>query len=355
MEFMWNECKNYFNDGVIPGSAPFRSNVHICDLTPPPTNNHNHNHDYGIEISQQLMPLFSTLGGISPPPCTCHDITAIRQHIDNYIHTAPSTHPNDYTIFTEKNDTSIDIICLYTLRDVLQWWTFWAGSLNSTQDRWKLLYIAFGTIADDVMIPPIDVLNGTFRFLGHTLADVLAGLQSEHVNPHDLKFLEMCLWRQYIVQYLEKCDPSLRTMLLGKTTLMTQFRIATANAAGTAVAVLAAMGTQSRGVLDAVVEMMGTGCCLSMDMAKEALGVLNGEGTETVAGERERLKRELRWVYVRCIERLNGVACAPVAKRYATSGLVYVFLMERYRERVSGVRVPISGALRAVLDGLVGG
>ncbi|PWY95831.1 hypothetical protein BO94DRAFT_455286, partial [Aspergillus sclerotioniger CBS 115572] len=346
-------CKNYFKDGIIPESAPFRSNLHICDLTSAPTNNQNH--EYGVEISRQLMPIFSTLGDTSLPPCSCHDIKAVRQHIDDYIHTAPNTHPDDYSFFTEKHDTSLDSVCRYVLRDVIQWWACWVGSLDNDKHRWKVLYVALATITDDLMIPPLHLVNGTFRFLGHTLANVLAGLRSENVHPDDIKFLEMCLWRQYIVQYLEKRDPELRAMLVGKATLMTQFRVVTANVAGTAVAVLAGVEIQSQGVVDTAVEMMGIGCCLSMDMAKEALSVLKGEKTETVAGDREQSKSELRWVYARCIEYLNGHACAPVTKRFATSGLVYVFLMDRYRERLNGVRVPISTALQAVLDDLVGG
>ncbi|PYI11171.1 hypothetical protein BO78DRAFT_163688 [Aspergillus sclerotiicarbonarius CBS 121057] len=352
MESIWTECKKYFHDGVLPESAPFRSNIHLCDLTPSITNSRNH--DYGVEISRQLMPLFSALGDISPPSCSCHDITAVRQHIDDYIHTAPSTHSDDYTFFTGKSDISLDSVCRYALRDVIQWWACWVGSLDINNDRWKLLYVALAAIPDDIMIPPPHLVNGTFRFLGLTLADVLAGLRSEDVDPDDIEFLGMCLWRQYIVQYLEKCDPELRAMLLGRTTLMTQFRTVTANTAGSAVAVLAAAGTQSQGVVDTSVEMMSIGCCLSMDMAKEALGVLEGERMETVAGEREQLKRELRWAYARCIEHLNEHACAPVTKRYATSGLVFVFLMERYRERLRQVRVPISSALQSVLDDLVG-
>ncbi|OJK04738.1 hypothetical protein ASPACDRAFT_49133 [Aspergillus aculeatus ATCC 16872] len=61
-----------------------------------------------------------------------------------------------------------------------------------------------------------------------------------------------------------------------------------------------------------------------MDMVKEALGILQGEKTETVAGHRVQLKRELHLVYVRCMEYPQTQPNAHLLRRFASSGLHYV-------------------------------
>lgn len=66
---------------------------------------------------------------------------------------------------------------------------------------------------------------------------------------------------------------------------------------------------------------------LKLDMAKEATGV--SEKTETVAGDRVQLKRELRWVYVRCLEYLETDPDMHLVTPYASSGLYYVPMMDR--------------------------
>ena len=78
--------------------------------------------------------------------------------------------------------------------------------------------------------------------------------------------------RRAIVQYVEKIDPGLRALLLGKTTLMTQFRVLTANNSGVAAVLTAARGVRTAGVSDEVLESAGMCDALSMDMAKEMLG-----------------------------------------------------------------------------------
>ena len=349
MDFMWHDVQTYFGDGYIALSSPIRFNVHCCRLNP--LSARNNNIFFGVEINEQMMPLFSALGDTCRPACSCGRIEKLCTHISDYIKTAPSSYIDDYSLHTAKGDTSVDEASMYAMRDSLQWWAHWHGSLEN--HHWKHLYIAFSTIPDDVMIPPQHLVNDSFRLLGNSLSDVLAGLRSENVHPDDITFLKMCLWRQYILQYLEKADPELRTVLLSNTTAMTQFRTITANTHGAAVALLAARGAKSLGTEDAAVEMAAICDALSMDMAKEALGVLRGENTETVAGNRELLKSELRWMYVRCIEFLDLQPSAPLLRRFATSGLHFVPIMDRYRERLKGIRIPFSHSLRRKLDSYI--
>jgi hypothetical protein len=101
------------------------------------------------------------------------------------------------------------------MRDALSWWVHWAGELQQ-HDHWKLLYAAFSAITDDLQLPPGDLLDGTFRFLGHTWIECRDGLMSEGVPAKTVRVAEMSLWRQALLQYMEKVDPGLRPLLVSK-------------------------------------------------------------------------------------------------------------------------------------------
>jgi len=236
------------------------------------------------------------------------------------------------------------------MRDTLSWWVHWGGTIRAA-DYWKLIYVALAAIPDDVQIHPRDFVDGTYRFLGHTWNDCREGLLAEGVPPETVLFVEMTLLRQVVTQYLEKVDPGLRPLLVSKTYLMTQYRVQTGNTLGCAALLLASEGLGSERLDDNALEMASIAQCLSMDMAKEAVGVLEGEKTETVVGDRVQLKRELRWVYVRCLEYLDTQPNVHLLRRYATSGLHYVPMMDRYLERVRGhVRFPIREPVARLLE-----
>lgn len=149
--------------------------------------------------------------------------------------------------------------------------------------------------------------------------------------------MEMNVWRQYFAQYIEKAMPTLRSLLVQRTCVMSQFRVMTANTHGCACALLTARGISLHGErLNAAVEMASYGDALSMDMAKEALGLLQGEPTEATAGRnRALLTAELRWMYARAMEQLDlDDGLAPYLRRYASAGLHYVLLNDRYQERL---------------------
>lgn len=250
---------------------------------------------------------------------------------------------------TGKGDSSVEEVSIYAMRDSLCWWAHMHGSLEPG-DRWKHLYFAMTTLPDDVQVPPGRAIDGTWRYLGHTLADILDGLRTEGMHPEDVTLVEMCMWRQLILQYLEKVDQGLRALLVGKMTLMAQFRNLTGNGHGVAVCLAAARGVQTRGVSDAIVEMSAVCDVLSLDIAKEMIGILRGEQTETVAGDRSMRKQELRWVYVRCMMHLNAHPEGHILKRFASAGLHYVPMMDRYLERVRMVRLPLTSTARGIID-----
>nr|WHS04494.1 humulene synthase, terpene cyclase [Phaeosphaeriaceae sp. CF-150626] len=352
MKEMWETMKAYFGDGFVPGSSPLRFNLHFCDMQDPASTTDTIR--YGVELPESAMPLFSVLGDTCAPSCTCYDAPGVIQHIDRYLARAPVRHADDYTITSGKGDVDINQVSLYIMRDTLSWWVHWGGSLTPN-NYWKLIYVAFAAIPDDVQIHPRDFIDGTYRFLGHSWEDCRDGLLAEGVPPAQVKLAEMTLWRQMVTQYLEKVDPELRSLLVSKTSLMTAYRVMTGNTLGCSVLLLASEGVVADGLTDNALEMASIAQCLSMDMAKEAMGVLEGEKTETVAGNkftsRQQLKRELRWLYARCMKYLEAQPNAHLLRRYASSGLHYVPMMDRYLERVRGnVRFPIREPVACLLE-----
>lgn len=84
---------------------------------------------------------------------------------------------------------------------------------------------------------------------------------------------------------------------------------------------------------DTAVEMTAMRDALSMYMAKEVLGVLRGETTETVTGSRAQLKKESRWLYVRPMLRLSELS--PERSRFeAVCNFWFSFCL--YHGHISG-------------------
>ncbi|KAL2201611.1 hypothetical protein CC79DRAFT_1338639 [Sarocladium strictum] len=279
-------------------------------------------------------------------------------HIDQYVATAADYHPGDYAITTDKNDTDAELVGRYTLRDAICWWAHWTGRPLTPRDYWKYLYTAFATVVDDIQVPPADLLNGTFKVCGRSWAECRAGLLAEGMTPAAVRYAEMGLWRSALLQYLEKVDPGLRPMLLQHTTLMTQFHAMTANVAGVGICVLASEA-EDPAALDAyitlgavVLDLAAVAQCLTMDTAKEIMGVLRNERTDPIAGDRERFKRELRWLFARSTERIAAEPYKNVCMRFGTSGFHFTPMMDRYLERASGKRIPMSDEAVAVITRL---
>lgn len=82
-----------------------------------PKSKKNENVFYGVEINEDVMPLFSALGDTCVPACSCEDIEGLRQYIEEDVKIAPSTNFDDYSLYTGKGDTSFNDVCLYAMRD----------------------------------------------------------------------------------------------------------------------------------------------------------------------------------------------------------------------------------------------
>ncbi|KAF7351771.1 Alpha-humulene synthase asR6 [Mycena sanguinolenta] len=332
---IWQTLKDYFGDGYIRNSAPFRFNVHLCETHRVAV--HNENVFFGVHIDEDTMPLFGSLGETVKPPCTCEHIATVRQYIDDLVKTASID--DSYGIFSRKNEASVEETCSYAMRDSLQWWVHWHDGSVARTDYWKHLYIGIATSCDDILVPPAHLVDGTYRFLGHTASDIIAGLLSEGVDAENVRYMEMCLWRESVVQYFEKIDPKLRDLLLEKTHVMSQFHVASANTLGCAAATLAGRSVKFGGVEDEGMEMAAYGNCFSMGIAKEALGIAQGEPTEPTAGwDRNQLNAELRWMYARVMGQLDTHELVKYLRRYASSSLYFVGLNDRYLERMQGRR-----------------
>lgn len=195
-------------------------------------------------------------GDTSRAPCSCDSLNELSNQMDGFIQPNPTGHPEDYKLYTTKDDKSVEEAIFHAFRDTLQFWTIWHGSLES--HRWKHMYIAFTSCCDDICIPPQDLRSWAFLVLGHSLT----------VHPDKLKELKMLIWREPIGQYQEEIHPTVPIQLLGKTTMMTRYRVMTANGEGAA---LVALATRTTGPLSSyydLVEMAGIGVCLFMDMSE---------------------------------------------------------------------------------------
>lgn len=60
LQEIWQTLKDYFGDGYIRHSVPFRFNVHLCETHKVPV--HNDNVFLGVQIDKDMMPLFGSLG-----------------------------------------------------------------------------------------------------------------------------------------------------------------------------------------------------------------------------------------------------------------------------------------------------
>ncbi|KAJ6489994.1 hypothetical protein C8R45DRAFT_929283 [Mycena sanguinolenta] len=295
--------KDYFGDGYIIHSAPFRFNVHLCETQKVPVDNDNV--FLSVNIDEETMPLFGSLGHTVKP--ALHTTWSAR---------APPI-ADAYKIFSGKNEASVEETWVYAMRHGLQWWMQWHD--GTRKDYWKHLYVGWTAACDDILVPPERLVDGTFRSLGHTVSEMISGMLSDRGRSihGDVS--------------VARIDPKIRELLLEKTHVMSQFQIVNANVQGCAAAVLAARGIAFDGVRDEAVEMAALADCFSMNIAKEGFGLMKGEPTETTAGrDRGRLKAELRWMYARTMDQLDPHELAKYLKKFASSGLHAVLLIDRY-------------------------
>ncbi|KAJ5683309.1 hypothetical protein N7462_006474 [Penicillium macrosclerotiorum] len=256
----------------------------------------------------------------------------------------------DYSIISQKGDMLIDEVSVYAMRDTIQWWTHWHGSLKD--HCWKHIYTAFSTVVEDISIPPHHLMNGQFRLLGNSLADLLEGLRKEGVGPQNVAFMEMCLLRQYLVQYYVKQDQELRDKLCIHSAFAENWRHILTNTYGVTMSVLMAKQTEATGLADIAVKITPIVDAISMDLIK---GESAASPDFAVAFEDNRHypRHDLLEVYTRYMTLLGLHPSAPLLSRSVSSGLHFVPMMDGARERIKHVRFPMSVSLRHMIESYV--
>ncbi|KAJ5714377.1 uncharacterized protein N7483_011558 [Penicillium malachiteum] len=251
-----------------------------------------------------------------------------------------SFHTKDYSLSSDTVGISIDDLAAHSMRDAIQWWAHWDRSM--VDDYWKHIYIAFSTIPEDVAIPPQHLLDGEFRLLGNSLAEMLDGLRKENVSADIIAFMEKCLLQQYLVQYLDKKDPKFSKTIRSDSECRARWRDIMANTYGSTATLMAANKSKSPGLFDTASQMTITMDTLAMELVSNSLIPATVNSQEY----RQCLEPEFRGVYLKYMNLLHMIPTAPLLSRYVSSGLHFIPGMDGARERKKKVRFPMSVSLR---------
>jgi hypothetical protein len=270
----------------------------------------------------------------------CQAIKILHMIIDATAEMAPLSRTHDYSLCTRMGDTSIDEIAAYSMRDAIQWWEHWYGSLVG--NHWKHIYLAFSTIPEDIVIPPQHLLDGTFCLLGNSFSDMLSGLRKENVPEDAIAFMEKCILRQYIAQYIEKQDTEPGRQLGFDTQYRARWRDTLANTYGATTCLLVANKSESLGVISTGIQMTVLMDKLSEKVASNPL--ITADSLE-FRRHRQNPDPEFQEVYSQYLKILDVIPTAPLLSRSVLSGLHVIPHMDGARERVKQTRFPMSTSL----------
>lgn len=273
---------------------------------------------------------------------------SLRKEINNISQEEPACLTEDRSILTNKGSASMNELCFYVMRDTIQWWLHWNGSLDS--HYWKHLYVAFCTTPEDLFIHPKQLLNGEFRVLGNSLSDVLDGLHKEKVNPERVAFMEMSLLRQYLFQAMSKQEPQFDPKLCNKTDFAVAWRHITANTYGVTMAILAAKESDPSGIVDIAARMTPMADAISMQLINESNSTPD---IEAPRDNQQCVMSELLEVYSRYMALLGLQPSAPLLSRSVSSGTHFVPTMDAFRERIKNVHFPTSASLRLRINSYI--
>ena len=267
-------------------------------------------------------------------------IKSLHSLIRRVTHLTPSFHTKDYSISPGTINTSMNDLEIYSMRDAIQWWAHWHGSMMD--NYWKHIYIAFSIIPEDATIPPQHLLDGEFRLLGNSLADMLNGLRKENVSADNIAFMEKCLLQQYLVQYLDKKEPKFSGTIRSDSECRTRWRDIMANTCGSTTGLLVANQSESLGLVSTAIQMTITENTLSMELASHSLIAATLNSQVHCQG----LEPALREVYLKYMGLLHMIPTAPLLSRSVSSGLHFIPRMDGARERRKHVRFPMTVSLR---------
>lgn len=267
----------------------------------------------------------------------------------------PNVGAQPYADFTHKDAASATEIVTYICRDSIQWTANWCGSLYRAHPT-AIHYTAFSSSADDLRIPPLDLLSGRFSIYGHSGASMAAAMDEQGWGSDGVHAV-LSLVREYIVQYAEKVDPRLYQTLTSAPGVWdaTVFRGHTANAYGMA---LNLAHIQHSGPASFTWIMDSGICdCISMDLCKFALGIYHHDEFRPTrhSDHEQRRQRDYHSIYLDLLDDLVVTGAPEPLLQFAYAGFLFVPLQERYQERRTGRRLPLRPVIQQRLREVFGG
>lgn len=302
--------------------------------------------EFHLDPGLNQVSLFKNLRTICSNPDPHQAVQGLHSIICNYPRPSSIFQTTHCSLRKDTGCTSVDNAALYAMRDAVQWWRHWHGSLEG--HYWQHVYVAFSTISEDVTVPPFYLLNGDFRLLGHSVAEMWDGMRQENIDSDSIAFMELSLLRQYIVQFFNKQEIDINARLSLNPALATNWRDFAANTHGVTVALLTAHHKESIGIFNAAVHMTLLVDILSMSLVGKAIDI--DMGTSSFRDKKLPLERAFPGVYLGYMECLNIQPSAPILARSVSSGKHFVPTMDGYRERVKRQRFPIFDSMRRALD-----
>ncbi|KAH8170321.1 hypothetical protein LIA77_09102 [Sarocladium implicatum] len=266
----------------------------------------------------------------------------------------------DYSDWAQKHDANVESILLSSCRDSLQWFACWPGK-DYDISHTTLHYTAFATVPDDLCIPPLDLVNGKFRMFKRSAYDMIHQMEAEGWGS-DATAVLLSLVLEYLMQYAEKIEleqkdnprARLHQAISRSSTIWdsTVYRARTGNADGVLVCMGRALGTGAL-PLSWLFEA-GICCCIGMDIGKVSAGIYKHDvhrpTKTTVANELNDTQKEIEMsrrssyhsLYLDLMDRLLANDAPQHLLQVGCSGLLFIYKVDRYRERQAARRIPRS-------------
>ncbi|WP_369392364.1 hypothetical protein AB5J72_35860 [Streptomyces sp. CG1] len=261
----------------------------------------------------------------------------------------------DYTCWSRKGDTSAADVIRYCARDAVQWAAIWCGERQPSHQAF-LEYLLLNASADDLCVPPLDLVHGNYRVYGRTLADIVRAMDKEGWG-YDAVLALLSIVRLYLFQYTEKLDHvagrglcnGLRTVGGAWDAIM--FHMMSGNTFGVGLGVASTMGAgpcRRSWLLDG-----GFGNATSMNLAKSLISV-EGHDLHHPTGDDAAKQTAYRSFYLDIIGELTASGAPEPLVYFARAGFDFVPLGDRYRERRRSERFPLRPAVAVELREVFG-
>ncbi|KAI0110916.1 hypothetical protein GGR51DRAFT_84596 [Nemania sp. FL0031] len=272
----------------------------------------------------------------------------------------------DYTDWSKKHDQTAEESMKYICRDSIQWMGSWVG-VQYDKSSAAMQLIAFISIADDICIPPIDLVDGSFRVYRKPARDLFMELEQEGWG-RDATHVLLAFVRQCFFQYAEKVDFNVEGRvgvhsMLSRTCGMWDSAVYRTHSANTFTVAVVIARILSSGPLSSTWIMDSAICdAISMDLAKSALKVYQQDDHQPTAGSGEVDSEQLvhqrntayHSIYLDLIDDLTFTGAPEPIVHFGQAGFLFVQMNHRYLERRAGHRFPITPHMESELQRLFG-